>query len=207
MISGDSRFARRARTVLSLLLLTAGCCVPAASGAVDAAGWDIKRLMQELGQVKIAKGRFVERRYLAILTAPLESSGTLTYVAPDRLEKHTLAPRSESLVLERGQLTLESSEPKRRRTIRLEDYPVIGVFVESIRSTLAGDLALLNHLYEVALEGDERKWRMVLKPADPKMQEVVSEIRLSGSRNWIGSIEFLEPGGDRSVMTITRDVP
>ena len=50
MISGDSRFARRARTVLSLLLLTAGCCVPAASGAVDAAGWDIKRLMQELGQ-------------------------------------------------------------------------------------------------------------------------------------------------------------
>jgi hypothetical protein len=93
MISGDSRFARRARTVLSLLLLTAGCCVPAASGAVDAAGWDIKRLMQELGQVKIAKGRFVERRYLAILTAPLESSGTLTYVAPDRLEKHTLAPR------------------------------------------------------------------------------------------------------------------
>lgn len=207
MISGDSRFARRARTVLSLLLLTGGCCVPVTTGAADGTGWDIRRLMQELGQVKTAKGRFVERRYLAILTAPLESSGTLTYVAPDRLEKHTLAPRAESLVLEHGQLTLESSEPKRRRTIRLEDYPVIGIFVESVRSTLAGDLDLLNRLYQIALEGDERKWRMVLKPGDPKMQEVVSEIRLSGSRNWIGSIEFLEPGGDRSVMTITRDAP
>jgi hypothetical protein len=37
------------------------------------------------------------------------------------------------------------------------------------------------------------------------MQEVISEIRISGSRNRIGAIEFLEAGGDRSVMTITRD--
>ena len=195
MISGDSRVALWAR-MLPLLLLTA---------APDVAAWGIEQLMQDLARVKTAKARFVERRYLAILTAPLESSGTLTYIAPDRLEKHTLAPRTESLLLERDLLTLGSTQPKRRRTIRLEDYPVVGVFVESIRSTLAGDLALLRRLYEVALEGDERKWRLVLKPSDPKMQEMVSEIRIGGSRNWIGSIEFLEPGGDRSVMTITRD--
>ena len=196
MISGDSRLARRARTLLSLILLLA---------AADAAAWGIEQLMQELARVKSAKARFVERKHLAILTAPLESSGTLTYIAPDRLEKHTLSPRTESLLLERDRLTLESGEPKRRHTIRLEDYPVVGIFVESIRSTLAGDLALLNRLYEVALEGDEHKWRLVLKPSDPKMQEMVREIRIGGSRNWIGSIEFLEPGGDRSVMTITRD--
>ena len=196
MTSGDSRSARRARTLLSLLLLLV---------APDAAAWGVEQLMQDLGKVRSASARFVERKHLAILTAPLESSGTLTYVAPDRLEKHTLAPRAESMVLERGQLTLESAEPKRRRTIRLDEHPLIGVFVESIRSTLAGDLALLRRLYEVALEGDERKWRLVLKPIDPKMLEVVSEIRIGGSRDWIGSIEFLEPGGDRSVMTITRD--
>ena len=196
MTSGDSRSARHARNLLSLLLLLV---------APDAAAWGVEQLMQDLGKVKSASARFVERKHLAILTAPLESSGTLTYVAPDRLEKHTLAPRAESMVLERGELTLESAEPKRRRTIRLDEYPVIGVFVESVRSTLAGDLALLRRLYEVALEGDERKWRLVLKPLDPKMAEVVSEIRIGGSRDWIGSIEFLEPGGDRSVMTITRD--
>jgi hypothetical protein len=196
MISGDSRAARGARTLLSLLLLLT---------AADASAWDLEQLMRDLGSVKTAKGRFVERRHLAILNAPLESSGTLLYVAPDRLEKHTLAPRAESMVLERGQLTLESETPKRRRSIRLDDYPVVGVFVESIRSTLAGDLALLHRLYQVALEGDERKWRLVLRPLDPKMQEVVSEIRIGGSRDWIGSIEFLEPGGDRSVMTVTRD--
>ena len=149
MISGAS-----ARLLPWLLALAAGCgALPAA-----AAEWDLKRLMQDLSQVKAAKGRFVERKYLSILTAPLESSGTLSYVAPDRLEKHTLAPRAESLVLEGSRLTLEGGEPKRRRTLRLDEYPAVGVFVESIRSTLAGDLSLLGQLFDLSLQGDERKW-------------------------------------------------
>jgi hypothetical protein len=34
---------------------------------------------------------------------------------------------------------------------------------------------------------------------------VASEIRLSGNGTWVGMIEILDAGGDRSVMTITRD--
>ena len=45
--------------------------------------------MQNLAQVKSAKGKFVERKYLAMLNAPLDSSGTLVYTAPGRLEKFT----------------------------------------------------------------------------------------------------------------------
>lgn len=202
MISGGSRYARCAQALLSLLLVGASSAQPAATS-----GWDLARLMRELAQVETARGRFVERKYLSILTAPLESSGTLLYVAPDRLEKHTVAPRAESLVLEGDQLTFEGGEPKRRRTIRLADYPAIGVFAESIRSTLSGDLEALNRFYAITLEGDGLKWRMVLKPSDPKIQELISEIRIGGSRVWISSIEFLEPGGDRTVMTIARDGP
>jgi hypothetical protein len=79
--------------------------------------------------------------------------------------------------------------------------------VESIRSTLGGDLTLLQRFYAITLEGEERKWRLILKPVDPKMLELISEIRIGGSRSQIDSIEFFESGGDRSVMTITRDVP
>jgi outer membrane lipoprotein-sorting protein len=192
-----------------LLLFAAGICTSAASAAEsgDAAGWDIKRLMQELGQVKTANARFVERKHLAILNAPLEISGTLVYVAPSRLEKHTLAPRPESLVLEREELTIESKERNQRRTLVLQDYPVIWAFVESIRSTLAGDLPTLSRFYQVSLDGGERRWRLTLKPSEPGMQGVVSEIRISGDRSWINAIEIIETGGDRSVMTMTRDGP
>ncbi|HEY7239199.1 MAG TPA: outer membrane lipoprotein carrier protein LolA [Burkholderiales bacterium] len=181
--------------------------MPGAAAAADSSTWDVARLMQELAKVKTSKGRFVERRYVGILTTPLESSGTLLYVAPDRLEKRTLSPRVEAMLLEGDRLTLESEQPKRRRSIRLEDYPAVGVFVESIRSTLAGDLAALKRVFQIALEGDERRWGLVLRPGDANMQELVSEIRIGGSRGTIDSIEFLEPNGDRSTMTITRDAP
>jgi hypothetical protein len=37
------------------------------------------------------------------------------------------------------------------------------------------------------------------------MREVVSEIRIEGRGDWIASIAVLETGGDRSIMTITRE--
>jgi outer membrane lipoprotein-sorting protein len=207
MISGGSPFVHRVRALL--FLFVAGACSGAAAAAEagGAADWDIKRLMQELAQVKIAKGSFVERKHLAILDAPLELSGTLVYVAPDRLEKHTLAPQAESLVLERDELTIESKKRNQRRTLALQDYPVVWAFVESIRSTLAGDLPTLSRFYQVSLDGGERRWRLTLKPSQRGMQDVISEIRISGDRSWINAIEIIEAGGDRSVMTIARDAP
>ena len=174
-------------------------------GTVNAANWGIEDLMRSLAQVKSAKARFVERKELAILTAPLETSGILIYTAPGRLEKHTLRPDPESLVLDRDTLTIDSKAAGKRRTLALPAYPVVWAFVESIRSTLAGDLQTLNRFYQVTLAGDEHAWRLTLKPIEPKMQNVVSEIRIGGSANWISTIEILETEGDRSVMTIVRD--
>jgi outer membrane lipoprotein-sorting protein len=191
------------------MLLAASLCPPGAIAAEanEPDAWDVKRLMRELGAVKSAKARFVERKHLAILSAPLEATGTLLYTAPGRLEKHTLTPRQESLVLEGDRLTLENKERNQRRTFALQDQPVIWAFVESIRSTLAGDLATLTRFYEASLDGSERRWRLTLKPSDPRMQDAVSEIRISGDRSWINAIEIIETGGDRSVMTIARDGP
>jgi len=78
-----------------LLLFAAGLCSPGviAAEANEPDAWDVTRLMRELGEVKSAKARFVERKHLAILSAPLEATGTLLYTAPGRLEKHTLTPR------------------------------------------------------------------------------------------------------------------
>ena len=57
--------------VIALELLTA---IAAAQTPV-AADWGIEQLMQSLAQVKSARGRFVERKTLAILNSPLEFSG------------------------------------------------------------------------------------------------------------------------------------
>jgi outer membrane lipoprotein-sorting protein len=187
------------RGALAVLLAVVG-------GPAAAAEWGVEQLMQVLAAVKSSQAAFVELKHIAILTTPLQSRGRLVYTAPDRLEKHTRTPQRESLLLERDQLTIEGPGRK-SRTVVLADYPVARAFVESIRSTLAGDLATLTRFYEVKLDGEERRWRLLLKPRDPQMQELVSEIRMSGSRNWIEVVEIVETNGDRSVMTIARETP
>jgi outer membrane lipoprotein-sorting protein len=191
----------------AVLLLSVVLAASPSVLAAAAAGWGVEQLMQTLAAVKSSQARFVERKNLAILNAPLESSGTLVYVAPARLEKHTLAPRAESLVLDGEDVTITSTEPSQRRTLNLQDYPPIRAFVESIRSTLAGDLATLTRFYQVELVGSERKWRLTLKPSEPELQEVVREIRISGESGSINAIETIETNGDRSVMTITGNGP
>jgi len=201
--------ARRlaAGALAALLVLGAGAASadPADGGA--GAAWGLEALMRALSEVKHAQGRFVERKHLAILNAPLEFSGTLSYSAPGRLEKRTLSPEPATMVVDGERLVFEDGGENQRRTLVLRDHPAVWGLVESIRSTLAGDLALLRRFYQVRLEGGERGWRLLLTPLDAQMRESVQEIRLGGSGSHVTSVEVLETGGDRSLMTITGEAP
>lgn len=191
----------------AILLITILCLFTGNVTAQAVQEWGIEQLMHSLAQVKSAKGTFVERKYLAILNAPLEFSGTISYTAPDRLEKNILLPKPESLVLVQDHFTVESPSRKQSRTLALNDYPVVRAFVESIRSTLAGDLQTLTRFYQVSLAGKHGQWRLSLTPIDTVMQEAVRQIHISGSKNRISTIEIIETQGDRSVMVITEAAP
>lgn len=205
MIFGDKLLARCLLFGWLFFALSMGASAHAENDVTPSAKWDLGQLMHSLAQVKSTRGEFVERKHLSILNAPLEFSGTIVYTAPSHLEKRTLLPKPESMVLDQDRLTLERKN--QRRSLVLQDYPVIWALVEGIRSTLAGDLQTLNRFYRVSLEGSANQWRLLLIPSETQMQGVVSEIRIDGSKNRIASIEILETGGDRSVMTITESAP
>jgi len=199
----NSRFAAFATTAAALMMLV---CAVGSMPACAADAWGLPQLMQSLAQVKSSRGTFVERKYLSIVNTPLEYKGGLAYNAPDRLEKLTQTPKSERMMLEGDKLTLENSK-RQRRVVMLAEYPVIRAFVESIRSTLAGDLPTLQRYYKVTLDGKPDDWRLLLVPIEPTMQAVVREIRIGGAGAQVGSVEITEKEGDRSVMTITKVGP
>lgn len=165
--------------------------------------WGLAELMIDLGRVKQAKGTFVEKKYLKLLNAPLESSGQLIYTAPHRLEKLTLAPKPESMVVDQGTLTIEMRG--RKRSLQIQDYPVLWAFVESIRGTLKGDLSALQQFYKVKLDGTRQTWQLQLQPTEKKMAALIQSIVISGSNDRLNTIEIAEADGDRSVMTVTAD--
>ena len=176
---------------------------PSLAQPETASTWTVDQLMQSLAQVKESNATFVERKHLSILKTPIEYSGTLAYRAPGRLEKKTLLPKPESMILDQDKLIVQMSNSRRKHTLSLQDYPVVWAFVESFRATLAGDQQTLNRFYSASLEGPSGQWLLTLHPTDAKMKDLISKIRITGSREKIHSIETREKGGDYSVMTIT----
>ncbi|WP_018911909.1 outer membrane lipoprotein carrier protein LolA [Thiomonas sp. FB-6] len=189
----------RRRRVLAALVLALGAG-PAFAAASGAAPWDLAALMAMLGARKSGEARFQETRNLAMLDAPIESSGILRFAAPDMLEMHTLRPAEQRLVVRGRQLSVEIGG--RTQHFDLDETPAVGALVEGLRATLGGDLAGLQRAYRTRLEGGRRRWTLVLVPRLPAARARVSEIDLSGSEASVQGIAVFQADGDRSWMRI-----
>jgi len=185
----------------ALVALACGFGLVLGHGPLRAEEWNVDALLRLQAQTQSSRATFVEQKYLSSVEVPLESSGELSYEAPDRLEKRTLKPTPESLVLDKDTLLLERKG--RKRSIALQSYPEVGAFVESIPAPLAGDRAGPDRTYQTEFEGKRERWRLLLKPLQAKAAAMVSQIRLSGQGERVETIEILQANGDRSVMTIT----
>ena len=168
--------------------------------AVAADPFTAQQLMQSLSANKVARVTFVERKYLSSLDRPLESSGELAYTAPSRLEKRTIKPRPETLVIDGDTLAIERDGS--RRSISLASYPEVAAFTDSLRATLAGDLARLQRDYRVIVDGPRSQWRLTLLPSDARIAALVSRVTIEGHDDRITRVETLQADGNRSVTTI-----
>jgi len=187
------------RAIRRMLVALALMLAPVISHAAD---WDIDQLMRGLAQTQSDHASFVEKKFIAMLDKPVESSGELFYSAPDHLEKRTLKPKAESMTVDGGTLVIERGRQKHR--LQLHDYPELAAFIDSIRGTLAGDRKALERNYRLSLDGTSEHWALQLLPVDEKMQAVVKRIRIAGVRDVVRSIEITQADGDSSLMLIEK---
>ena len=192
-------FLRILRPLYLALILATLALIPAIGHAAE---WTIDALLHSLAQVRSDHARFVEKKSIAMLDAPVQSSGELFYTAPDHLEKRTLQPKPESLILDHDSLVIERGRHKHQ--LRLQDYPELTAFIDSIRSTLAGDRSALERNYRLSLEGTAEHWALQLLPVDKKIQAVVTRIRIAGVRDTVRSIDITQADGDSSLMLIDK---
>ncbi len=177
------------------------CCLLLALLTMPAlAAFDVGELMGDLARHRGGRAKFVEKKYIALLDKPLVSTGEMTYSAPGRLEKRTLTPKPETVVLDGEVLSIERD--KQKLTINLSIQPEALAFIDSIRGTLTGNRAALERNYFLHLAGGSDKWTLTLLPSEPKIAALVQRITVSGAHGQVRSIEYLQADGDRSLLTI-----
>ncbi len=192
---------KRRRFIASLAALTAAprLCMSAEED------WSLPVLMERLAQVRSARARFVEKRYLSMLRKPIETMGVLVYEAPGRLEKLVQKPKAERLLLEGERVTLEADNGRKRKVVALNEFPELAALVGGLRATLAGDMATLASHFDVSLEGPRDRWRLTLKPREKRTLSLVKFVRIFGAGTELTSVEVQQADGDRSVMLMVKD--
>lgn len=163
----------------------------------------LEALMRSMAVVRERRESFTEEKAIPELDLPLPSQGTLHWAAPDRLEKHTTSPIEERLRVQGNRMLYERPDRGIIREFGLDEQPELRALVESIRATLAGDLAALRRYYEVSFSGSaDGDWRMALTPLSVRLRAAVQRIVLAGHGPQILSIET-DGGGGVTRMQIT----
>jgi outer membrane lipoprotein-sorting protein len=172
------------------------------SANVHANDIDMPTLMRLFAASKSVKAEFAERKFVKILDAPVESNGELLFKAPDRLEKRTLLPRPETLVIEGSKVSIERGTFK--RTMSLDDFADMASLVRSLTATFRGDQVSIEQYFNWKLSGSINKWQLVLKPKTSKLFITLREVRLAGDNSYVHTVETTLTDGDRSLMTLSR---
>ena len=170
------------------------------AASAPAAAFDLPELMSLLSQVRSGEARFTEQRQVKGLDAPLVSSGTLSFAAPDRFTRQTLSPRPEGMAVEGNMVTL--SRGGRSRTFVLDASPETEAIVEAVRGTLTGNAQALQQHFKVKVAGSAAQWTLELLPIAPRLQVLLASVRISGRRAELRTVEMAMADGDRSVMQI-----
>ena len=186
------------RAVAALALLATAC-------AAHAAEWTLDQLMSTLASVKSGEARFTERRQVGELGRTLESSGRLSFSAPDSFVRETLKPVPQRLAVNGNQVTM--SQGGRTRTALLDATPEALVMVESVRGTLTGNRELLERHFMTRLSGTAQSWALELEPRDARLRGQVARIRVQGRQAAVQEVQVTMSDGDRSVMQIEPVVP
>ena len=137
---------------------------------------------------------------VAIAGGEAAQRATVSRQLRGRLEKRTLTPKVETLLLDKDILSIERE--KQKLSINLANQPEALAFVDSIRGTLSGNRAALEKHYALYLSGDSNKWVLTLLPSEQKIAAMVQRITVTGSKNQVRVIEYLQADGDRSVLNI-----
>jgi hypothetical protein len=191
-------------------LATCAAAVFLAATPTNAAGPSqitFDQIMAALRSVRHVEARYIERRYLHALRSPLETRGTLRFDAPDHLEKETDPAANGSadrLIIKGNQLTIDRGSGAAPMMLALNEHPEIGVLVDSIRATLAGDGSALQRTFDVAPSGTLEAWELVLQPRDDHQRGLLQSMRIGGHGDRITAIDTRDGEGDRSEMSIVE---
>lgn len=191
-----ARAAWKAPALLAALLITTcwGGVARAAGGSPPAA--TLEALMKGMASTPGVVAHFREVKKLALLTAPLESRGTLYFAPPDRLARVVESPGRSRLVISGGRLLFRDAAGG--DTVDLSQNPIAREYVSNFIVLFNGDLAALRERYTPTFTTKGTRWTLELRPRRRPLANFLKRVTLQGDGRLLTRMEVVESDGDRT---------
>ena len=164
-LSGISSNCSRAILLVLISVLLLPCAL-----AGDA-NWSVEQLMKGLSEVRHAKLEFTETKQSIFVITDITTRGNMEYRAPDYIEKNTISPFKERVVISGDSMEIKKEidtgkmdELEQTQRYSVQSHPLLKATIESIRALLAGNFVMLTENYTMIFEGDRVAWNFSLFP-------------------------------------------
>ncbi len=180
----------------------AACLLSAmfASGALANDPAPPPQLVEVLDRMAASAGveaNFEESKELALLAAPLDSSGVIYFAPPGRFARFTLRPGFTALIVDDEEIRMR--EGSDGETADLSGNPIARVFVDNIVVLWSGDREKLERHYTAAWSGTLAAWELRLTPRHEPLSRAIEAITLRGDSVAVHEMHVTEKDGDRTV--------
>lgn len=149
-----------------------------------------------LAGAAVVRGRFVQRRYLAGLAKPLESSGAFLYAREAGIEWHTETPFDSQFLLTQTRIT-QRDEGGVSLEIQAADQPALAVVARVFFALFALDVDSLSHDFELYGQPGNPGWQLGLKPRAEALGSMFRQALVEGS-GAVHRVTLEDGNGDRS---------
>jgi outer membrane lipoprotein-sorting protein len=194
--------AHRVAGCAVLILALASMALSGRGACADVSGVDLDSILASLAKRQHGHVLYSEQIESALLKRPLHTSGELFFDAPDRLEKRTLQPRADDLLVEGDVVTIVRGT--HRTAMRLADYPQLSPLLNAIRATLAGDRPTLEKNFQITASADGPGWSLTLEPLPSETKPVYKRIQIRGGDGAVRSVMLERVTGERTTMTLSE---
>ncbi len=170
-----------------------------------AAAPDAAALMAQIRDAPGFEARFVETKRIALLSAPLVTSGRM-YLGPDRaLARVVESPRRSRVVVEADRLT--TVEGERVERLDLSGQPEAKALVGAVRALLAGDLPTLEVAFTVGFVAEDEAWTLTLTPRSDRLGALVRRLSFEGRGPAPVRFTVEEKSGDTTITELSEANP
>jgi hypothetical protein len=159
---------------------------------------------RSLSRARAVRGKFVQRRHLAGLSKPLESSGDFLFARGIGIEWHTAQPFDSQFVLTHEGITQrdEGGEPMR---ISVAEQPALTVVSRVFFALFALDFEALSQDFTMTgRENGAAPWSLLLKPRTAALGSVFRQAMVSGDAT-VKTVILEDANGDTTEIDL-RDV-